>query len=145
MPQGSKREQDKAAKLASGAPIKKWNRGAPLSKKSKGLGVRQGANGRFEAAGEQPRDSQLPTSVPMPSAVEDIRDAGMRAMWEAGGSGEAVPAAMPQWSRSKHVNENIGSILMLSAGQLDRRALAEGHDRSFSRRSDGSVSFPQVQ
>ena len=31
---------------------------------------------------EGPRDPTLPTTVPMPSAVEDITDAGMRAMWE---------------------------------------------------------------
>ena len=89
--QGSKREQNKAAKLASGAPIKKWNHGAPLSKKPKGSGVQKGANGRFVAAGEKPRDSQLPTSVPMPSAVEDITDPGMRAMWEMDGEVSPEP------------------------------------------------------
>ena len=44
--------------------------------------------------GEQ-RNPQLPTSMPMPSAVEDITHAGMRAMWEeADGSEVAAPAAV---------------------------------------------------
>ncbi len=34
--------------------------------------------------GQEERNPQLPTSVPMPSAVEDISDVGMRAMWEQG-------------------------------------------------------------
>ena len=38
----------------------------------------------MHAGGEQ-RDPQLPTTVPMPRAVEDITDAGMRAMWEMDG------------------------------------------------------------
>ena len=91
--QGSRREQERAAKRAD-ASAKKWNHGAPLSKKSKGLGVQQGANGRFVAVGEKPRDPALPTSVPMPSAVEDIMDPGMRTMWEeqtVDGSGSAGP------------------------------------------------------
>ena len=79
-----------AEKRANGTSTKKWNHGAPLSKKSKGLGVHKGENGRFVAAGDKPRDPQLPTSVPMPSAVEDITDAGMRAMWEVEGSAEAL-------------------------------------------------------
>ena len=81
-----------AEKRASGESTKKWTRGAPLSKKSKGLGVHKGANGRFVAAGEKPRDQELPTSVPMPTHVEDITDPGMRAMWEAEGAAEAAPA-----------------------------------------------------
>ena len=42
---------------------------------------------------EGPRDSTLPTTVPMPSAVEDITHAGMRAMWEQSMAmdGEAEP------------------------------------------------------
>lgn len=40
------------------------------------------------------RNPQLPTSVPMPSAVEDITDAGMRAMWEASGSEGVASAAV---------------------------------------------------
>ena len=32
------------------------------------------------AKDKEERDPQLPTSVPLPSAVEDITDAGMRAM-----------------------------------------------------------------
>ena len=39
---------------------------------------------------KEERDPKLPTSVPMPSAVEDITDAGMRAMWDA------PPAAEPE-------------------------------------------------
>ena len=43
------------------------------------------------------RDPTLPTSVPMPSAVEDITDAGMRAMWEQSMAmdGEAAPCVEP--------------------------------------------------
>ena len=44
---------------------------------------------------DEQRNPQLPTSVPMPSAVEDITNAGMRAMWEeADGSEVAAPAAV---------------------------------------------------
>ena len=78
-----------AEKRANGTS-KKWNHGAPLSKKAKGLGVHKGDNGRFD----KPRDPQLPTSVPMPREVEDITDAGMRAMWETDGT-ENVPAIEP--------------------------------------------------
>jgi hypothetical protein len=46
-----------------------------------------------KADGEQ-RDPQLPTSVPMPSAVEDITDAGMRAMWDADGPEGAARGAV---------------------------------------------------
>lgn len=83
-----------AEKRANGTSKKQWNHGAPLSKKSKGLGVQKGKNGRFVSAGEKPRDPALPTSVPMPSTVEGITDSGMRAMWEqetASGSGAAGP------------------------------------------------------
>ena len=43
------------------------------------------------------RDSTLPMSVPMPSAVEDITDAGMRAMWEQSVAmdGEVAPCVEP--------------------------------------------------
>ena len=45
---------------------------------------------------QEERDPQLPTSVPMPSRVEDVTDPGMRAMWEQqqveiDGSGEVAP------------------------------------------------------
>ena len=45
------------------------------------------------AKNKEERDPQLPTSVPMPSTVEDITDAGMRAMWEQQQTmdGEAPP------------------------------------------------------
>ena len=61
-----------AEKRANGTSTKKWNAGAPLSKKSKGLGAHKlkGENGRYVANGDKPRDESLPTSVPMPSAVE---------------------------------------------------------------------------
>ena len=84
-----------AEKRANGTSTKKWNHGAPLSKKPKGLGVHKDEKGRFVAAGDKPRDKSLPTSVPMPSAVEDIGDRGMRAMWEVEGSGPEVPATVP--------------------------------------------------
>ena len=45
--------------------------------------------------GDKPRDESLPTSVPMPSAVDDITNSGMRAMWEADGPREAAPATVP--------------------------------------------------
>ena len=79
-----------AEKRANGTS-KKWNHGAPLSKKAKGLGVHKGETCPFNAAGDKLRNPQLPTSVPMPSAIDDIRDPGMRAMWEAEGSGGALP------------------------------------------------------
>ena len=46
---------------------------------------------------EGPRDPTLPTTVPMPSAIEDITDAGMRAMWEQSMAmdGEAAPCVEP--------------------------------------------------
>ena len=37
------------------------------------------------------RDPQLPTTVRMPRAVEDITDAGMRAMWEMNGEAAQEP------------------------------------------------------
>ena len=69
------------------------------------MGRVKGANGRFvraESDSEQPceqrdheRDPHLPTTVPMPRAVQDITDGGMRAMWEMDGSGELqAPAAV---------------------------------------------------
>ena len=80
--QGSKRELEAAEKRASRPPSK------GTSHKSKGVGrgagTQRGEKGRFEAATDanRPRDKELPTSVPMPAHVEDIIDAGMRAMWE---------------------------------------------------------------
>ena len=47
-------------------------------------------SGKF--VGAEQRDPQLPTSVPMPSVIEDIADAGMRAMWETAGSVQQSPA-----------------------------------------------------
>ena len=90
-PQGSKREQEMAEARASGAKIKQWNHGAPLSKKSKGIGLQRNVMGRFEAAGDKPRNSDLPTSTAMPSRVEDIRDDGMRAMFEMDGEVSPEP------------------------------------------------------
>ena len=52
------------------------------------------AKGFPERCRQEERDPQLPTSVPMPSAVEDVADPGMRAMWEAQcDSGEAAAAS----------------------------------------------------
>ena len=81
---------------------KKWNKGAPLTKHPKMPGVGRGQHpnskeawrlGCKEKVIEGPRDSTLPTTVPMPSAVEDITHAGMRAMWEQSMAmdGEAEP------------------------------------------------------
>ena len=81
--QGSKREADRAEKRATSN--KKWNHGAPLTKKPKGTGCVRGAGGKWVKADGEQRDPQLPTTVPMPCAVEDITDAGMRAMWEMDG------------------------------------------------------------
>ena len=80
--QGSKRELEAAEKRASRPPSK----GNPHKSKGvgRGAGTQRGEKGRFEAAPDanKPRDKELPTSVPMPAHVEDITDAGMRAMWE---------------------------------------------------------------
>ena len=53
-------------------------------------------NGKVPKDKEE-RNPQLPTSVPMPSHVEDITDAGMRAMWEQSVAmdGEAAPYVDP--------------------------------------------------
>ena len=53
------------------------------------------AKGFPERCRKEERDPQLPTSVPMPSAVDDITDAGMRAMWETDGSRDAASATVP--------------------------------------------------
>ena len=80
---------------ANGTMTKKWNHGAPLSKKVKGTGCVRGAGGKFVSVESEQRNPQLPTSVTMPTAVEDIRNAGMRAMWDADGSEDAAaPAAV---------------------------------------------------
>ena len=90
--QGSKRKHLAAERLAEKAKKPKG-----VSHQSKGVGRgnnAHGPNGKFvRADGEQRevRDPQLPTSVPMPREVEDITDAGMRAMWEAEVSGGALP------------------------------------------------------
>ena len=47
------------------------------------------AKGHPDRCKQESRDPQLPTSVPMPAQVEDIRNAEMRAMWEM--DGEAAP------------------------------------------------------
>ena len=96
--QGSKRENERAEALAKGE-LRTWTKGAPRSHKSTGVGqgagTQRGAKGRFEAVPDvnKPRDKALPTSVPMPSRVEDITNTGMRAMWEI--DGEAPPEAEP--------------------------------------------------
>ena len=90
--QGSKRKHLAAARLEEKA--KKPKR---VSHQSKGVGRGlnpKGSNGKFVRADGEQRDPQLPTTVPMPRAVEDITDAGMRAMWEADGT-ENAPAIEP--------------------------------------------------
>ena len=87
--QGSKRQQ-----LATARREEKAKKPKGVSHQSKGVGRGSnphGPNGKFVRADGEQRDPQLPTSVPMPRAVEDITDAGMRAMWEGEGSGEALP------------------------------------------------------
>ena len=87
--QGSKRQHLAAARLEEKAKKPKG-----VSHESKGVGRgsnAHGPNGKFMRADGEQRDPQLPTTVPMPRAVEDITDAGMRAMWEAEGSGGALP------------------------------------------------------
>ena len=84
-----------------------WNHGAPLSKKSKGIGLRHNAQGRFEAAGDKPRDSELPTSIPMPSRVEDIRDDGMRAMFARS---EMDPARFRQSRLAREHTDFCGDV-----------------------------------
>lgn len=91
--QGSKRQQLAAARLEEKAKKPKG-----VSHQSKGVGRgsnAHGSNGKFVPRDGEQRNPQLPTSVPMPSAVEDITNAGMRAMWEeADGSEVAAPAAV---------------------------------------------------
>jgi hypothetical protein len=93
-------------RLGSTGGKKTWNKGAPLSKPPKMPGIGRGNHpnskeawrlGCKEKVIEGPRDPTLPTSVPMPSAVEDITDAGMRAMWEQSMAmdGEAAPCVEP--------------------------------------------------
>lgn len=93
-------------RLGSTNGEKKWNKGAPLTKHPKMPGIGRGKHPNSKEAWklgckqkviEGPRDPALPTTVPMPSAVEDITDAGMRAMWEqaAAMDGEAAPYPEP--------------------------------------------------
>ena len=92
--QGSKRENERAEAQAKGE-LRTWTKGAPRSHKSTGVGqgagTQRGAKGRFEAVPDvdKPRDKELPTSVPMPSRVEDITNTGMRAMVGDGWRGSA--------------------------------------------------------
>ena len=95
--QGSKREVEAAEKRTSKPPSK-----GNLHKSKgvgRGAGTQRGEKGRFESVPDvnKPRDQTLPTSVPMPSAVEDITDAGMRAMWEQSVAmdGELAPCVEP--------------------------------------------------
>lgn len=67
----------------------------PSASKGSGGTIKNPITGKFEArvpAVDPPRDPTLPTSVPLPVRVEDITDAGMRAMWEEGGSSRAPSA-----------------------------------------------------
>ena len=49
------------------------------------------AKGFPERCKKEERDPQLPTSVPLPSHVEDILGPGMRAMWEMEGEAPYPP------------------------------------------------------
>ena len=93
-------------RLGSTNGMKKWNKGAPLTKHPKMPGIGRGKHPNSKEAWklgckqkviEGPRDPTLPTTVPMPSAIEDITDAGMRAMWEQSMAmdGEAAPCVEP--------------------------------------------------
>ena len=57
---------------------KKWNKGAPLSKKSKGVG--RGANLNKKNKGD------TMTTVPLPTTVAEVRDPGMATLFAAGGA-----------------------------------------------------------
>ena len=84
--QGSKRPP-------GGTTGKKWNRGAPLSKKAK---VKTNNNGQESAAAEQQNPQLAPnrlTTVPLPAAVEDIIHPGMQAYFNANGPSEVAPRA----------------------------------------------------
>ena len=63
--------------------MKKWNRGAPLSKKAKtgGPGVVRGANGKFTSVGAS--DDSLET-FPLPSTVEQVNNANMAEFFASG-------------------------------------------------------------
>ena len=98
--QGSKQEKLRAEKRLTST--KKWNKGAPLSKKAKsgGPGVVRGANGKFTGAGAS--DDSLETVV-LPATVEEVNDAGMAAFFASGAYSppagglvlEAVPVPLP--------------------------------------------------
>ena len=88
--------QGPAPRAGSTNGEKKWTKGAPNTKVVQMPGVGKGNNPnshkRQKLENEQERDPQLPTSVPMPSAVEDITDAGMRALWEQSAAMDGEPA-----------------------------------------------------
>ena len=81
---------------------KKWNKGAPLTKPVQMPGIGRGKHPNSQAAWklgckqnviESPRDPALPTSVPLPAAVEDISNACLRAMWD---EEQGEPAPVPE-------------------------------------------------
>ena len=91
--QGSKQEKLRAEKRLTST--KKWNKGAPLSKKAKigGPGVVRGADGKFTGAGAS--DDSLETVV-LPATVEEVNDAGilcvgrvLTAIWQPRARGSA--------------------------------------------------------
>ena len=77
--QGSKKAKRAAEKRLTSN--KKWNRGAPLSKKAKtgGPGKVRGANGKFTNVS----DDSLQT-VPLPSTVEEVNNASMADFFASG-------------------------------------------------------------
>ena len=81
--QGSKRELEALEKAEARAAKKVANEEMKAAVEEKKAEAKKAAAGK--------RDPQLPTSVPMPSAVDDITVAGMRAMWEVESRAATVP------------------------------------------------------
>ena len=72
---------------------KPWNRGAPLSKKSTGIGKHRGAKGRYVSAGdveqaeghvEQAETPPMGEMRPLPASVEGILDPHTRELLSRG-------------------------------------------------------------
>ena len=97
-------------KFDKAGPEAVWATAEPGERNRRGEGLKRAQIAAEKKAAEKPlasahsskdapcserRDPKLPTSVPMPSNVEDICDDGMRAMWEgtSGGEGKAVAGA----------------------------------------------------
>ena len=78
-------------RLSSTRGKKKWNKGAPLSKQPKMPGIGRGQHPNSKAGKKlddnksEQRDPQLPTSVPMPAALDEVNNMPMRTMLAADG------------------------------------------------------------